>query len=1127
MSPPIDLGAFRLGAPIGQGGMGTVWAAVHRAHGVDVAIKVVSPERLADARFREAFAREVRAVAAMSHPGIVRVFDQGVVDARAAAASEGALQVGSPYLVMERLSEGSLRESLPMSWAALRRVLLELLDALAHAHARGLVHRDIKPSNVMRAAPPGPSIRLVDFGIAHAIEDVAEHAGWSTTGTPHYMAPEQVRGELRRMGPWTDLYAVGCLAYRMTSGHPPFFEPNLEMAEIFMRHLEAPVPTLISRYALPSGFALWLTRMLAKDPGARIRRAADAVAWLRSLGETDDEGTSIAATEDAADTVRDRDETMFTLPTTNAPVLDASSAAQKTRLAPVIRPSPPASWRRSDAHGALPSLVGAGLGLYGLRPIPMVDRESERDRLWGAVLDIATNAAPRVMVIRGDAGVGKSRLAGWLAHRAHEVGAVEVLSATHGPDGGAADGLGPMLARSLGTHALDRASARLHTVDEVYARGGELGDAMALLELTHPVGANETPTVRLGSPRERYTVAARWIERVASERPALVWLDDVQWGLDAIGLAEHLASAELAALIVLTVREPALADRPLEAAALERISAHARCETVEVEPLADADHETLVAQLLGLSGALAREVRERTAGNPLFAVQLVGDWVERGALEVGPAGFRRKDGEAAAIPDDLHALWLRRLAGVEPAAALELAAALGHRVLDTEWTRACARYGIARPDAMVGELARRGLVHEEPEGFAFAHGMLVESLSRRAIDEGREVALHAACADALADDPAAAERRAAHLSRAGRLEEAAVALLTASDQRSRTSDYAVALALLDRREEVLERLGATPDDPSRLRGALARATILNRQGRPRDAEPLVERARATAADPALVADATYQRAVTDQMAGNVGAAIDWFERARTRYEALEDPRGVGRCEHGVAEMLKQSGRDAAAIDRYERALSRYAEVGDGFDRARCLLGFSDVLLRVDKRRAAQALEEAEELVDRFGFRLGQAIVHLHQGLALRGDGAWDAAEERFERSHALLRAVGSTDEVVPLNHIGILELYREDYPAARARFEANYALLSRLGRDGYMAYSHVQLMPCYAHFAQWDRFDAHASAAEASLARSGLVDPDLAWLLELAASQCESHEQPARAARATRLAQQQREAIGR
>ena len=298
--PVIRLGPFELEAPIGKGAMGEVWRGVHRAQQIPVAVKVMTSAQALVTEYRMAFRNEVQAVARLNHPGIVMVFDLGDVPEAAEKASDGRIVAGSPYLVMELATQGSLEEvAFPLPWHKTKVILLSLLDALAHAHARGVIHRDLKPGNVLLGseADTRPGIKLTDFGIAHALEAQTRTGGMAATmssneevmGSPYYMSPEQFHGHWRDYGPWTDLYALGCMAFELVTGHPPF-DANTFL-QMGMLHMTAAAPPLCSPEPLPQGAEEWILRLLEKDPARRFQRAADAAWQLMIVGDLGDTGS--------------------------------------------------------------------------------------------------------------------------------------------------------------------------------------------------------------------------------------------------------------------------------------------------------------------------------------------------------------------------------------------------------------------------------------------------------------------------------------------------------------------------------------------------------------------------------------------------------------------------------------------------------------------------------------------------------------------------------------------------------------------------------------------------------------------------------------------------------------------
>ncbi|MEV5574820.1 serine/threonine-protein kinase [Spirillospora sp. NPDC052269] len=264
------LGArYRLDVPLGRGGMGEVWRATDERLRRPVAVKLIRAEAGDDERTSARLLREAETAGTLQHPGITVVHDVG--EHRAA---DGRVL----YLVMELLEGQDLRvvlDASPGGMPAPRAASLtaQVAEALAAAHARGVVHRDVKPANLFLL--PGDRVKICDFGIAHLADAAATRltVEGGSIGTPRYMAPEQFMGG--EIGPRSDLYALGCVLYELLTGNPPFTGTG---AQLMYQHLHEPPPPLPPN--VPDGLARIVHELLAKDPSARPGSAANVAAQL-------------------------------------------------------------------------------------------------------------------------------------------------------------------------------------------------------------------------------------------------------------------------------------------------------------------------------------------------------------------------------------------------------------------------------------------------------------------------------------------------------------------------------------------------------------------------------------------------------------------------------------------------------------------------------------------------------------------------------------------------------------------------------------------------------------------------------------------------------------------------------
>lgn len=275
--------------------MATVYLADDKKHGRKVALKVLRPE-LAAAMGSERFPREIKTVAQFNHPHILSLYDSG--------ESDGFLYYVMPFVEGESLRERLDREK-QLPFHDVIRILREVADALAYAHARGVIHRDIKPGNVLLS---GRHAVVTDFGVAKALR--ASGGDKFTTvgiavGTPAYMAPEQAMGDTN-VDHRADIYAVGLLGYEMIAGRQPF-EASTAQGILAAQVMEVPVDVQQIRPGTPPLLADAVMRCLAKNAADRWQTADELIGRLETIGTTPSGGMTPTDTRPlAATTVRPR-----------------------------------------------------------------------------------------------------------------------------------------------------------------------------------------------------------------------------------------------------------------------------------------------------------------------------------------------------------------------------------------------------------------------------------------------------------------------------------------------------------------------------------------------------------------------------------------------------------------------------------------------------------------------------------------------------------------------------------------------------------------------------------------------------------------------------------------------------
>jgi serine/threonine protein kinase/tetratricopeptide (TPR) repeat protein len=952
---------YEVSSLLGEGGMGVVYRCRDRHRGVDVALKQVTvPEGSSTRDYLAWFYKEARALASLDHPGIVHATDFG------------QLLGGSPYLVMEFVTGSSLHDlgHVQLSYPVIWSIADQILDALAHAHARRVIHGDLKPSNVIIETRPqrAPRVHILDLGLAWLKEDPHDerldgakameflpHAG---AGTPGYMAPEQIQHEMHHVCGATDLYALGCLLYRLLGARAPFIG---DTKELLHQHAYEAAPLLVPAIEVPGGVPEFVRRLLAKRPWDRYEFAAEARRAWNLLAPP------------------------WPLPATAWDV-------------PEIEPSAPAAPRRSSTRP--PRRLRANserpTGLLSIRPSPLVGRQDIRSRLLQIARQVANGEGPphRLVLLLGPAGVGKSRIAEWLTTAVHEEGRLVPLPVRYQRMRSASSGMLGAVVQYFNFERVDRC-----TIEESLLTrwgGGEadgelrawIAGAAEWLRPTPP-GTEQRlgPTgvrFRVDSPGVRRQITRFTIRKIANGRPLLFFLDDLHNASEMVvdGLLRiHETEQDQRIFMVATVRtEDVQLSSPI-ANALRLLRSELDGEVLQVLPMNREDTCSLLRASLPLDDEAVLEAARRSRGFPLFALQQLHAWAHAGDLKFEDGTYRVPREVLDVRPQTTADLWDARLAALSAAEQLAACAVatLGIDMRVVVLVALLADLGL-QPGSCIDALRRAEIILPRgSERYTWPHALLQEHLLLRLQRRPNADQVFEAAARALEHHPLVGTHRV--------VRQRVINLLSANRPDAAADIF---FEFLEQSSHGTLQPRATLDDldlfEGRLTGASGarhdrwRAEVLRQAGSSLSAKEYAERAREVFAELDDIPNLAHCQRVLGQIhsnLGNVSEGLRLAEQALSMFERVHDVLGMAQSEAAVAEIAYLQGNYERARSAAERGATHFADQGRLLGRGQCLL-LSCWIAHSEGRtsRARRLTLEARAELERSGYRPGLAETTL-------------------------------------------------------------------------------------------------------------------------------------------------------
>lgn len=991
---------------LGRGGMGEVYRAIDRLTGQTVALKrVITLTDVQDfdtgedsINYRIALAREFKTLASLRHPHIINVLDYGFDEER------------QPYVTMELL-EGAdtfVRAAQERPINEQMQYVIQLLQALAYLHRRGILHRDLKPSNVL--VTQNDSLKVLDFGLAAEHEQAKE-----MVGTIAYMAPEVLQG--LPATPSVDLYAVGVMVYEMLMGHHPFDTGNLQKLvwDVLnsmpdLSRLDMMRTTSLSP-AVPKETENLPTTNLELDS---MRTAAP--------GELDDMATMLGdAIKDTTKTVLGPPTIAFDPPTQLTPETDAifelsnalenqevfilNDGAQGTSLASIVgkllSKTPAGRYQHAyevivDLANALGQAVpeeSAAIRESFLQAATFVGRDIEVQKLETA-LEAAEDGHGSAWLIAGESGVGKTRLLEELRIRGLVRGMM-VLRGQAVADGGLSYQLWrePLRRLVLATDVSDLDASILKEI---------IPDIDDLLD--RPVA----DALRLDSKEHKQRLQSAIISLFQRHtQPILLLVEDLQWSIESLEILRLLNDmlANLKMLVVGNYRHEERPDLPKDLPGMQVL----RLERLSPESIAD-----LSVSMLGEAGrdpALLDLLRRETEGNVFFLVEVVRALAEEahGLDNVGRMILPQN-----VLAGGVQTVIRRRLEHVPENGRWILgAAAVYGREIDLDILKQVDSQ--IDLDDWLTQCVNSAVLEVQEGEYRFAHDKLRQAALDAIPDDQRPI-MHRQIAEAIQnvypDAPDQARVLAQHWRAAGDTVQEFFCVQPAGDYALQISSLAEAIALFQRALEILPEVVHKEADRRSLRASL-----------------LIRLAEA------------------QQYTGDYAGAETQIDEGLSIYRKLKDSTGMAKALSLRGDIYWRSGNYAAATQACQESLDLYRSLDDQHGIARVLNRMGMVAFEQgDYPTANQQIQEGLAVAEQNDDRVARATCINNLGAVALRQGDYPAASRYFQENLEMARAIGERWKIASsLNNLGTLSGIQGDFPAASSYFEQALEMCRNIG----------------------------------------------------------------------------------